>query len=149
MKGTRVLNVLMDLKSKGRKESTIRTVGKRLRSLAKSVNLDKPESVNRHIAEKECSNNFKGNLVDSYKHYAEYYGLSWSKPFYQREERVNRVPSRENINKIISHSKLRARIQRMSNQNFSQIASSENARALYSPCGSCQTLFPLSYMHVY
>jgi len=65
----------MDLKSKGRKESTIRSVGKRLRSLTRSVNLDKPESVNRYIAEKECSSNFKGNLVDSYKHYAEYYCL--------------------------------------------------------------------------
>jgi len=63
--------------------------------------------VNKHIAEMDCGSNFKRNLVDTYKHYVEFHSLSWSKPFYQREERVTRVPTRENINKIISHARLK------------------------------------------
>jgi len=72
-----ILGVLLSLKKLGRKEGTIRSVGKRLRYLGKHCNLDDPESVKKHIAEKDCSSNFKGNLVDAYKHYVKYQGLEW------------------------------------------------------------------------
>jgi len=102
------LGVLLSLKKLGRTEGTIRTVGKRLRYLSKHCSLDDPEQVKKHIAEKDCGSNFKRNLVDAYEHYVKAQGLTWSKPFYQREERLTRVPTRENINKIISHARLKA-----------------------------------------
>jgi integrase len=46
-------------------------------------------------------------LIDIYGHYANFYNIQWLRPKYMREERVTRVPKEEDINKIISHAKLR------------------------------------------
>jgi integrase len=69
------------------------------------VDLNQPEKVKEFIANLQCSDGHKDNLVDIYSHYAKFFGLQWSKPQYIREERVTRVPKEEDINKIISHSK--------------------------------------------
>ena len=100
-------SVVQWLKSQGRKESTVLCVGRKLRYLAKNVNLNNPEKVKEYIASLSCSDGHKDNLIDAYSHYCTFYSIQWSKPVYQREERITRVPKEEDINKVISHSTLR------------------------------------------
>ena len=78
---------------------------KKLRLLSKSVNLDKPERVNRFLAnKKEWKNSFKETVVNAYLHYVRFYGLEWKKPKFKRSARLPYVPSTEQVNKIIAHS---------------------------------------------
>jgi integrase len=69
--------------------------------------LNQPEKIKEYIARLQCSAGHKDNLVDIYSHYCDFYHIQWIKPKYQREERVTRVPKEEDIDKIISHAKLR------------------------------------------
>jgi len=101
------LAVVWKLKKQGRKESTLVAISRKLRYLEKHVDLGQPERVKEFIANLQCSDGHKDNLVDAYSHYANSNGLQWSKPRYVREERVTRVPKEEDINKIISHSTLK------------------------------------------
>jgi len=104
---SKTLNVLLWLKSQGRKETTIIPIGKRLGYLEKHIDLDDPNKVNEFIAQKSWSNNYKGGMVTAYAHYVKFYKLQWSMPFYQREDKIFKVPTEEDVNKIISHSKLK------------------------------------------
>jgi integrase len=98
----RILAVLLSLKNEGYPESTIETVGKRLRNLASDCNLDDADSVKRLIASKKTSNGFKSNLCDAYTHYVRVNGLVWNRPRYKREVKLPRAPSTENVERIIS-----------------------------------------------
>lgn len=101
----KIFEVIWNLRKKGYAESTVKGYSKKLRLLSKSINLDDPESVNRFIANnKEWKNSFKETVVNAYLHYANYYGIAYSKPKYKRSERLPNVPSSEQVNKIISHS---------------------------------------------
>lgn len=71
-----ILNVLVHLESQGRKETIIIPNGKQLRYLTKH-DLDNPNEVNDLITQQSWSNNYKGGMVDAYRHYARYYGLQW------------------------------------------------------------------------
>jgi integrase len=95
------------LKKQGRKETTLVAISRKLRYLARSVDLGQPEKVKEFIANLDCSDGHKDNLIDIYGHYANFYNIQWIKPKYMREERVTRVPKEEDINKIISHAKLK------------------------------------------
>ena len=101
------LAVVWELKKQGRKESTLVAIFRKLRYLEKHVDLSQPEKVKEFIANLQCSDGHKDNLVDVYSHYANLHGLNWTKPRYFREERVTRVPKEEDINKVISHSTLK------------------------------------------
>ena len=67
-----------------------------------------PENVKGYIATLEHSDGYKDNLIDAYSHSAKFYGISWVKPKYLREDRITRVPKEEDSNKIIAHSKLKS-----------------------------------------
>ena len=101
----KILNVLLHLKSLGRKETSLLPMGRRLRFLARHVDLDNPSKVNGLIASQSWSNNYKANVVLAYMHYVRFHHLTWQMPFYQREDREFKVPTEEDVNKIISHSK--------------------------------------------
>ena len=80
---------------------------KRLKYLKRNVDLKYPENVKVFIASLNCSDGYKDNLIDAYSHYAQFYNIQWTKPKYMREERITKVPREEDLNKIISHAKLR------------------------------------------
>jgi len=75
--------------------------------LAKNVDLNNPEKVKQYIANLSCTDGHKDNLIDAYSHYCKFNNIEWSKPKYQREERITKIPKEEQINKIISHSTLK------------------------------------------
>ncbi len=90
------------MKRDGYPDSTVKTTGKRLRNLAKDCDLGDPEAVKRVIADKAVSDGFKSNLCDAYGHYVECHGLTWTRPRYKREKGLPRVPSTENVERIIA-----------------------------------------------
>ena len=80
---------------------------KRLKFLARNVDINYPEKVKEFIASKNYTDGYKDNLIDACSHFCRFYGIQWTKPTYMREERITKVPKEEDFNKIISHSKLK------------------------------------------
>jgi len=90
------------MKNDGSAEDTIKGTGKRLRMLTRSVNLDDPESVKEYVANKHCKNSYRQNLVEAYDHYVRYNGLTWQKPYYERQSQPPYVPTTEEICLLIA-----------------------------------------------
>jgi integrase/recombinase XerD len=92
------------MKKEAYAESTINAVRKRLLYLAKNCLLDQPEVVKGFVAEKECSNAFKETLVEAYNLYCRANDIVWNKPFYDRYDKLPKIPSEEKLNMIIARS---------------------------------------------
>jgi integrase len=95
------LEVILDLKKKGKAEETINGYSRRLRHLAKNTDINSPETVKEYITKKESSNANKEAYANAYDHFVKFYGLKWQKPFITREERLPNVPTTEQVNTII------------------------------------------------
>jgi hypothetical protein len=98
----RIFEVLWQMKKDGYSEGTLGTFGRRLRYLAKHVNLGSPEDVKEFIAEKAWSNGYKENMVSAYNRYVVFHHLSWKKPKYQQAFSIKKLPLESNIDLIIS-----------------------------------------------
>ena len=59
------------MKNDGYSESTIEPIGKRLRALAKHVDLNDPERVKEFISRQNWSASYKQNVVNAYTRYVE------------------------------------------------------------------------------
>ena len=81
-------------------DTTIKATGKRLKHLQKNTNLTKPEEVKTFIANKKCGNAFKECLIETYDLLMRSIGLKWEKPFYQRYDKLPKIPTEENINML-------------------------------------------------
>jgi integrase len=92
------------MKKDGYADTTITGTGNRLRMIAKSVNLNDPESVKEYIASKNTSNGYKEALCDVYDRYVKYQGLNWRRPRYQRDDQPPYVPTQEEIEILIANS---------------------------------------------
>ena len=100
----KILKTLVKLKALGKSEGTLRFVSDRLKYLARHVDLDNPERVNLFIASKECSESYKETLVKAYVYYARFNGIEYVKPKFRYERALPKVPTKENIMKVISAS---------------------------------------------
>jgi integrase len=99
----KILNVLWELKKKGRADATIKNVGKALSTLAKYCNLDKPDSVRTFIATFDRSNGYKKQLCFAYDNYAKFHGLTWDRPIYFVPSKMPKIPQETKINAIIAN----------------------------------------------
>jgi hypothetical protein len=90
-----------------KKEGYAEPTGKRLRNLAKHCDLTDPESIKGYVANLECSNGFKETLIETYDFLARSIDAKWNKPFYERYDRLPKIPSQERINMLISHANRR------------------------------------------
>jgi len=90
------------LKREGYKESTILYNVKALKALAKSSDLDDPESVKDAIAIRDVSDNRKEVLVVFYKRYAKWKRLDFHPPRYRRIDKLPFVPLESEIEQLIS-----------------------------------------------
>ena len=86
----------------GYPESTVGSTVKRLKNLATECDLWDPETVKALLSEKKVSDGFKSNLCDSYGHFLDCHGLNWVRPRYKRVKGLPRVPSTENVERIIA-----------------------------------------------
>ena len=86
-------------------DSTIKAVNKRLKHLARHSNLADPESVKGFVASKECSFGYKESLIESYDYYVKANGYEWSKPFYERYDKLPKIPSTEHLKFLIANAR--------------------------------------------
>jgi integrase len=97
------LPVLTHLHAKGRMKGTLASISDRLKHLARNTDLNNPVNVETFIANKvRASNRYKQKLCIAYNHYCQYYKIQWEMPHYQPQPRVQRLPTEEQINKLIA-----------------------------------------------
>ncbi len=95
-----IVNLLISLRNKGYKESTLRNIGYTLKHLAKHADLDNTEEVKGFIATKK-SESYKKKLVDIYSLYAEEHHIKFDKPKYKRTHKLPYVPTNSEIEVLI------------------------------------------------
>ena len=84
-------------------QTTIKKVAKLLRHLERNCNTARPEEVKLYIANKDVSNARKENLIESYNLAIQSLGLTWNKPFYQRQDQKRRALKEELVQFIVNH----------------------------------------------
>jgi len=80
---------------------------KHLRLLAKNVNLDNPEEVEDFVLDLDKKNKYKTNLFGAYLHYCKINSIEWKRPILKTETFPVRIPTEEQIDKIISGASLK------------------------------------------
>ena len=84
--------------------------GRRLRTLAKHVDLNNPEQLKEHISKQDWKSSYKQNVVNAYDHYAKTHGIAWRMPQYLRASSLKKLPLEKDIDFIISHAKNKTRV---------------------------------------
>jgi len=96
-----ILNILVKLKKNGRSDDTIKNTDKLLRHLDQHTDLNNPEAIKEFIATK-TSSGYKRNLCIAYNKYAQYCKIKWDMPFYKRQSKMIRIPTKEQVEMLIA-----------------------------------------------
>jgi integrase len=91
------------MKKNAYEDTTITATAKRLKHLQKNSLLADPENIKTFIANKKCSNAFKECLIETYDIYIRSINQKWQKPFYQRYDKLPKIPTEEKLNMLISN----------------------------------------------
>ena len=91
------------MKKEAYEDSTIQYTAKRLRHLQRYCTLADPEAIKTFVANKKCSNAFKECLIEAYAIYMRSIGQTWKQPFYNRYDKLPKIPSEEKIDMLISN----------------------------------------------
>jgi integrase len=95
------------MKKEAYEDTTIKATAKRLRHLEKNCTFNDPESVKRYVASKQCSNGFKESLIEAYAIYMRSTTQIWNQPFYQRYDKLPKIPTEAKIDLLISNARER------------------------------------------
>jgi integrase len=98
-----ILTLAVKLREKGLSRVYLKTLIRALNDIGCHANLNDSSEVLAYIAKKKVKDSYKANLCDFYQHYTDFYRISFSKPKYNRDHKTPNVPTKENINIIISH----------------------------------------------
>jgi len=90
------------MKKEGLSDYTIKNYGKALHRLAKTCNLENPETVRTYLALLKGTHGYKKQLVFAYEKYAKQYGLTWKRPKYITRRKMPKIPQEAKINCIIA-----------------------------------------------
>jgi integrase len=88
-------------------KNTQQIYAKNLKRLAKNTDLNDPIKVEQYVFNKDISNNYRNALFDAYAHYCTSNELEWNRPRVKPETAPIKLPTEENIDKIISSASLR------------------------------------------
>ena len=106
-----IINTLINLKTNGKKENTIKSVSQNLTRISKHADLSKPEEVKQYIADakrldngKPLANGTKSKLVFCYDCLCKATNLQWQPPRYKWEQKTPIIPTTANVEKIITAS---------------------------------------------
>jgi integrase len=91
------------MKKNAYEDTTTKATAKRLRHLERNCNLADPENVKTYISKKKVSNAFKECLIETFDIYMRSIEKTWNKPFYQRYDKVIKIPTEERTNILISN----------------------------------------------
>lgn len=98
-----ILNILIQMKNKGRSDYTIRLVRVSLKHLNRHADLDNPDQVKQFIAQKETTTAYKQKLCYAYNKYCQYYKIQWEQPIYKPEPKPVRLPTTEQLDTLINN----------------------------------------------
>ena len=101
-----IVNIMLWMKNNAYEPTTIKRVAKELRHLERNCNTSNPEEVKAFIANKQCSNARKENLIESYAIVFKSLKLSWNQPFYKRYDKKRRAPKEQLLDFMINHFRL-------------------------------------------
>jgi len=91
------------MKNQNRSDYTIKATDKALTLISKHADLNEPEQVKQFIANKQnVSDGYKKNLCIAYNKYCTHYKIEWEMPLYKPEAKIRRIPTTENIEKLIA-----------------------------------------------
>jgi site-specific recombinase XerD len=105
-----IINTLIAMKNNAKAEITIKQVSYKLKQISEHADLTKPEEVKQYIANSKKQNGeptaepTKNKLIFAYDNFAEINKIQWEKPYYNYEPKIPLIPTKENVNKIISAS---------------------------------------------
>ncbi len=100
---TTILNVLINLKNNGKSTYWIKFANKALQFLNKNINLNSPTQAKEFIANLQHTNGYKKNLCVAYNNYCKYYKIKWEKPKYNKETKIRKIPTTNQIETLITH----------------------------------------------
>jgi len=100
-----IINTLLKLKGSGLAESTLNGTSYKLKYLGERCNLLEPEEVKCCIASLKVANSYKQSFVKAYSYFVIVNKIEWSRPRYKSERKYPKIPSKENIMKVISASR--------------------------------------------
>ena len=95
---SQLVNYALFLKREGYRPSTI---SRHVRAL-KPLHLEDPELAKQQLAERECQQSSKEVIANAMAKYYEYLKVPFSKPIYQRVERLAFLPYEEEVIQLIS-----------------------------------------------
>ena len=84
-------------------ESTIKTTDRRLRLIAKTVNLNYPDKVTEYLPNKEGKSGYIDSLTSAYERYTRYNEIFWKKPCIKRSSSPPYVPTTEETAILIAN----------------------------------------------
>ncbi|MBD3207183.1 tyrosine-type recombinase/integrase [Candidatus Bathyarchaeota archaeon] len=83
-------------------KNTQRTYSKNLRRLAREADLNDTREVEAFVFDLDVSNSYRNALFDAYSHYCKANEIDWNRPKVKEESKPIKIPTEENIDKIIS-----------------------------------------------
>jgi len=89
------------------REVTAKTNVKRLKRLSNIADLDKPNTIKTLICTYQSTESYKELLSNAYHYYVCFKGLSWSKPYFTKEDKPFFLPLECELNQLISSSRLK------------------------------------------
>jgi len=84
-------------------KSTIEVTDRRLRLIAKTANLNKPDHVTEYLANKKGKNGYIDSLASAYERYTRYNEIFWKKPNIKRYSQPPYVPTTEETSILIAN----------------------------------------------
>ena len=84
-------------------QTTITVTDRRLRLIAKTVNLNDPDKVTEYLANKEGKSGYIDSLTSAYERYTRYNQILWKKPYIKRSSQPPYVPTTEETSILIAN----------------------------------------------
>jgi integrase len=105
------------MKKNAYEDTTTKRVAKLLRQLARNTDFNNPEAIKTYVANKQVGNSMKENLIEAYDLYIHYkcnvprrQKTQWNKPFYQRYDKLPKIPQEQKIDLIIAKCEIRMKL---------------------------------------
>ena len=98
-----IINTMLWMKREAYEDTTIKNTAKRLRRLIKNTVFNDPENIKTFVANLKCGNAYKEALIESYAIYMRSIGQTWNQPFYQRYDKMPKIPQERKIDLIIAN----------------------------------------------
>jgi len=90
------------LRREGKAMETIEGIIRKVKSIARRIDLDDCEAVKDYIILKECGEAQKEALANAYDAWVRFKGSKWDKPKFKREDKLPYIPTETEINQLIA-----------------------------------------------